>query len=555
MRLALAQLNPIVGDLHGNAAGIRNAYQQALAREAALVVTGELALPGYPPEDLVLKPAFLDAQAAVLQQLAAATGPVPLVVGFVERLDTAVSDPAAPVLSEATTARSLANAAAVLRDGGVEWVYRKHRIPNYGVFDEARYFQAGSAIVCVDAGGSRVGVTICEDLWGPGGPIEASADAGAEVVLSLNASPYQRDKRARREEWARGHARTAGVWLAYVNQVGGQDEVVFDGGSFVTSPVGDVTARGARFTTDLLVCDLPVGTSPGPAHRALPTLDPLDPPEDVYAALVLATRDYLRKNGFPGALVGLSGGIDSSLTATVAADALGPESVTGVAMPSPYTSERSLADARALARNLGIAYRELPIEKLMSAFDDVLAESFAGTKPGIAEENIQARSRGMLLMALSNKFGHLVLASGNKSELAVGYATLYGDMVGGFAVLKDVWKTLVYELCRRRNADGEVIPASVLERPPSAELRPDQRDTDSLPPYDVLDAILERYVEQHRSVDELVAEGHDGSVVREVIGRVDAAEYKRRQAAPGVKVTGRAFGRDRRLPITQQWRG
>lgn len=555
MRLALAQLNPVVGDLQGNANGIREAYQQALAREAALVATGELSLPGYPPEDLVLKPAFLDAQADVLQQLAAATGPVPLVVGFVERLDAVVPDPAAPVLSEATTARSLANAAAVLRDGGVEAVYRKHRIPNYGVFDEARYFQAGSATVCIDAGGSRVGVTICEDLWGPGGPIAASAASGAEVVLSLNASPYQRDKRAQREGWAREHARSAGVWLAYVNQVGGQDEVVFDGGSFVTSPDGDVTAREARFSSELLVCDLPVGAPPHPAVRAFPALEPLDPPEDVYAALVLATRDYLAKNGFPGVLVGLSGGIDSSLTATVAADALGPDAVTGVAMPSPYTSDQSLADARALARNLGITYRELSIEKLMGAFDDVLAEPFAGTKPGVAEENIQARSRGVLLMALSNKFGHLVLASGNKSELAVGYATLYGDMVGGFAVLKDVWKTLVYELCHKRNAEGEVIPRSVLERPPSAELRPDQRDTDSLPPYDVLDAILERYVEQHRSVDELVAEGHDRSVVREVIGRVDAAEYKRRQAAPGVKVTGRAFGRDRRLPITQQWRG
>lgn len=555
MRLALAQLNPVVGDLRGNTAGIRRAYERAVAADAGLVATGELALTGYPPEDLVLKPAFLDAQMEALGELATATGPVPLVVGFVERLDEGVSDPAAPVLSEATAARSLANSAAVLRDGDVASVYRKHRIPNYGVFDEARYFRAGSAIVCVDAADARVGVTVCEDLWGAGGPIESSAEAGAEVVLSLNASPYQRDKRPQRESWARRHARDAGVWLAYVNQVGGQDEVVFDGSSFLTGPDGDVRARGARFATDLLLCDLPVGAPPRETPRALEPAAALDPVEDVYAALVLATRDYLRKNGFPRALVGLSGGIDSSLTAAVAADALGPGAVTGVAMPSPYTAEESLADARALAANLGIAYRELPIEKLMGAFDDVLAEPFAGTQPGVAEENIQARSRGVLLMALSNKFGDLVLASGNKSELAVGYATLYGDMVGGFAVLKDVWKTLVYELCRSRNAHEEVIPASVLERPPSAELRPDQRDTDSLPPYEVLDAVLEGYVEHHRSVDELVADGHDEAMVRDVIARVDAAEYKRRQAAPGVKVTARAFGRDRRLPITQQWRG
>ncbi len=557
MRLALAQLNPMVGDVAGNAAAIAAAYRAGLDAGAHLVAAPELALTGYPPEDLVLKTAFVDAVAGALHELAVATGPVPLVVGFVEALEG--SPPAGaeqwrPVASEATTYPPLANAAAVCRDGAVEAIYRKQRLPNYGVFDEARYFRAGGSPVVVKAGGARVGVTICEDLWGDGGPVARSCAAGAQVVLNLNASPYHRGKRAERERWSATHATGCGTWVAYLNCAGGQDEVVFDGDSFVMDPHGTVTARGPQFATGLFVADVPVGdTAPGPPP---PTGDPrLEPVAEVYAALVLGTRDYVRKNGFSRALVGVSGGIDSALVATVAADALGAETVTGVAMPSPYSSPGSLVDAKALAANLGIAWLELPIEPAMRAFATILADVFAGTEPGLAEENIQSRSRGTLLMALSNKRGDIVLATGNKSEYAVGYSTLYGDMAGGFAVIKDVPKTLVFELCRWRNRDAEVIPQAILDKPPSAELRPGQRDTDSLPPYEVLDPILEAYVERDRSVVEIVAAGLDAAVVRDVARLVDRAEYKRRQAAPGVKVTPRAFGRDRRLPITQAWSG
>ncbi|MEX0658495.1 MAG: NAD+ synthase [Egibacteraceae bacterium] len=561
MKLALAQLNPVVGDLAGNAAAIRSAYDHAVASGADVVVTGELSLTGYPPEDLVLKPAFIAAVRTTLAELAAAAAGVPLVVGFTERLEGRSTHWARPVMSEAPSVQRLANAAAVLRGGAVEHVYRKHRIPNYGVFDEARYFRAGSALVGFGAGDARtagpsgqaqVYVTICEDLWGEGGPVADAAIAGADVVVSMNASPYQRDKRGERERWAAHHARAGDVWIAYVNQVGGQDEVVFDGDSFVMGPDGAVVARAARFAPDLLLVDLPTGGGPTPSPLQE---DEPDATADTYRALVMATGDYVRKNGFTQVVVGLSGGVDSTLTATIAADALGAGAVTGVAMPSPYSSDHSLADARALAENLGCRYLELPIEKVMSAFDDVLASPFAATQPGLAEENIQARIRGTLLMALSNKFGGLVLATGNKSELAVGYATLYGDMAGGFAVLKDVWKTTVYELCRHRNARQPVIPESVLTKEPSAELRHDQRDTDSLPPYDVLDVILQAYVEHDASVADIAARGFDEPLVREVTARVDGSEYKRRQSAPGAKITGRAFGRDRRLPITQGWPG
>ncbi|HVL99556.1 MAG TPA: NAD+ synthase [Egibacteraceae bacterium] len=553
MRLALAQLNPVVGDVGGNAEAIRAAYDNAVAGGADVVVTGELSLTGYPPEDLVLKSAFVAAVRDSLDALAGGVGRVPLLVGFTERLDDAATRWARPVMSEAPSVQRLANAAAVLREGGVARVYRKHRIPNYGVFDEARYFRAGHELVGFAAGDGRVAVTICEDLWGEGGPVADSARAGADVVVSMNASPYQRHKRAERERWAAHHAREGGVWVAYVNQVGGQDEVVFDGDSFVMRPDGAVVARAARFAPDLLVVDVAVGDE-APVPPPL-VEEPADPTADVYDALVLATRDYVRKNGFDRVFVGLSGGVDSSLTAAVGADALGADALTGVAMPSPYSSEHSLADARALAANLGCRYLELPIDKVMASFDDALSEPFSGTQPGLAEENIQARIRGTLLMALSNKFGGLVLATGNKSELAVGYATLYGDMAGGFAPLKDVWKTTVYALCHHRNRTGAVIPPAVLTKEPSAELRHDQRDTDSLPSYDVLDPILQGYVEEDASVAELAARGFDEAVVREVTDRVDRAEYKRRQAAPGAKITARAFGKDRRLPITQGWRG
>jgi NAD+ synthase (glutamine-hydrolysing) len=554
MRLALLQLNPVVGDLDGNTAALADAYAEAVEGGADLVAAGELAITGYPPEDLVLKPTFVARCQELVAELAGRTAAAPLVAGFVEELRGPAEETWRPIASSSAAYPPLANAAAVLRDGRVEAVYRKQRLPNYGVFDEARYFRAGTRPCLVDVAGVRVGITICEDLWGEGGPVHDAADAGAALVLNLNASPYHRGKRMERERWAGHHAAAARVTIAYVNQVGGQDEIVFDGDSFVMSPAGTVMARGAQFATDLVLVDL---DDAGGTQVAGDGGSRLDPVAEVYAALTLGTRDYVRKNGFNGALLGLSGGIDSSLVATIAADALGGNAVTGVAMPSPYTSEQSVTDAKALAGNLGLRWLELPIASVMRAFDDVLREPFTGTEPGVAEENIQARIRGTLLMALSNKLGPIVLATGNKSELAVGYATLYGDMAGGFAVIKDVPKTLVYELCRHRNAAAgtDLVPASVLEKPPSAELRPNQRDEDSLPPYDVLDPILEAYVEQDRAVEEIERTGYDRSTVTRVARLVDRAEYKRRQAPPGVKITGRAFGKDRRLPITQTWSG
>ncbi|MGH8885098.1 MAG: NAD+ synthase [Egibacteraceae bacterium] len=556
MRLALAQLNPIVGDLGGNAEALRAAYARAVAAGADIVCAGELALTGYPPEDLVLKRAFVEAAGQALRDLAGAIGPAALVVGFVEDLRGAPAESWRAVTSEARQYPPLADAAAVLRDGRVEATYRKQRLPNYGVFDEARYFMAGTGPpVVVDVAGARVGVTVCEDLWGDGGPVDEAAARAAQVVLNLNASPYSRGKRAQRERWAAAHARATGAWIAYAHQVGGQDEIVFDGDSFVMAPDGAVVARASQFEPDLLVVDLPVGraapervVAPVPAER-------LDPVAEVYAALVLGTRDYARKNGFAGALVGLSGGIDSALVATIAADALGSDAVTGVLMPSPYSSRGSVTDARKLVANLGIRSWTLPIDDMMYGFGSVLRQAFVGTEPGLAEENIQSRIRGTLLMALSNKFGDIVLATGNKSEYAVGYATLYGDMAGGFAVIKDVPKTLVYELCRHRNQACGVVPQEVLDKAPSAELRPGQLDTDSLPPYDVLDPIIDAYVGHDRSVADIVADGFDERVVRAVVRLVDRAEYKRRQAPPGVKITDRAFGKDRRLPITNAWSG
>jgi NAD+ synthase (glutamine-hydrolysing) len=547
MRVALAQTDPVVGALRANADEILDAYRRACDQQADVVATPELSLTGYPPEDLVLKSSFLVAGVAALTDLAAQTGDVPLVVGYVEQLDEPDSDWGYP---------ALANSAAVCRDGAIEVIYRKERIPNYGVFDEARYFRSKSQPVVIDAGGTRVGVTICEDLWGEGGPVPASIAAGAQVVLNINASPYQRGKRDEREMWARRHLAGTSAWLAYLNEVGGQDDIVFDGDSFVMSPAGEVVARGAQFATDLIIVDLPVGDEAAREGQVAGNAHPrLDRCSEIYGALVIGTRDYIRDNGFTDALLGLSGGIDSALVAAIAADALGPEHVTGVAMPSPYSSPGSVTDAKALAANLGIRFLQLGIEPAMDAFAATLAEPFAGTETGLAEENLQARIRGTLLMAMSNKFGDLVLATGNKSEYAVGYSTLYGDMAGGFAPIKDVPKMLVYDLCRHRNAvaGSDVIPQSILDKPPSAELRPDQRDTDSLPPYDVLDSILEAYVEDDLSVPEIVAQGFDATTVERIATMVDRAEYKRRQSAPGLKITGRAFGRDRRLPMTHGW--
>ena len=547
MRLALAQTDPVVGGLSPNAGALRKAYEQACAAGADLVATPELALTGYPPEDLVLRHTFIAATAEVLAELATHTGQVPLIVGFVEGLDLPAGAWGYP---------ALANSAAVCRDGVVEAVYRKERLPNYGVFDEARYFRSFSQPLVITAGGARVGITICEDLWGEGGPVTAAITAGAEVVLNINASPYHRGKREARERWAQQHLGGTTAWFAYVNEVGGQDEVVFDGDSFVMAPDGRVVARGAQFASDLLVVDVPVGDgAQEPALIAGDDHPRLDRCAEIYAALVVGTRDYIKDNGFERALVGLSGGIDSALVAAIAADAIGAGNVTGVAMPSPHSSAGSITDAKALAERLGIRYLELGIESVMDAFHAALAKPFANTETGLAEENLQARIRGTLLMSMSNKHGDIVLVTGNKSEYAVGYATLYGDMAGGFAVIKDVPKMLVYELCEHRNAvaGSDVIPQAVLDKPPSAELRPDQRDSDSLPPYEILDRILEAYVERDESIAEIVAGGLDRATVLRVVAMVDRAEYKRRQAAPGVKITERAFGRDRRLPITHAW--
>ena len=555
MRIAMVQSNPTVGDVEGNTDALIQSYRQAVDQQADLVVTGELALTGYPPDDLLLRPVFLQAIEDALGSLASAVGTVPFVVGAPMPTDPESAPADNATISEAVRTRQLSNAAVVVRDGAIAQVYRKRRIPNYGVFDEARYFLPVDRSVVIDVAGTAVGLTVCEDLWGVGGPVDAAGEHGAEVVLNLNASPYHQGKRDERESWARRHAQDAGVWLIYVNLVGGQDDVVFDGDSFAMNPSGAVATRGAQFITDLVMVDIddPV-TEPAPR---------LSREAEVYDALVLATRDYLRKNGFTRALIGVSGGIDSAVTATVTVDALGGDQVTCVAMPSPHSSPGSLTDARELVAALGARYLELPVASAMKAFDEVLAEPFADTEPDIAEENIQSRSRGITLMALSNKFGDIVLATGNKSEYAVGYATLYGDMCGGFAPLKDVYKTLVFDIARYRNAhhrawwrgpDRSVIPEATISKPPSAELRPDQLDTDSLPDYNALDPILQAYVEGYASVKQIIDDGHDAETVAYVARLVDRAEYKRRQAAPGVKVTSRAFGRDRRLPITNAWR-
>jgi NAD+ synthase (glutamine-hydrolysing) len=566
LRLAAAQLDLVVGDLSGNAARMFEAYERADAEGCDLIAFPELAVSGYPPEDLLLKPAFVTEAAEVLEKLAARTGRLAAIVGFPE------------------AGRDLSNAAAVLAHGKVQGIYRKHLLPNYAVFDEQRYFAAsrvdGPLFV---VGGVRVGVTICEDAWSPTGPVISQAAGGAELIVNVNASPYYSGRIRERETMLATRAADAQVPVAYVNLVGGQDELVFDGASMVFDETGRLVARAAQFAEDLLVVDLDVRAgfrrrlmdprgrvsapplpeiavsearigAPHDAARIEPLLAPV---HEVYEALTLGTRDYVTKNGFERVLIGLSGGIDSSLVAAIATDALGADRVTGVLMPSRYSSEGSVTDAEALAANLGIDTITVPIEEAHQAFTRMLEPAFAGTKPGLAEENLQARIRGTILMAVSNKFGWLVLTTGNKSEMATGYSTLYGDMAGGFAVIKDVPKMLVYALAVDRNerAERAVIPESVLEKPPSAELRPDQKDEDSLPPYPVLDGVLERYVEQDLSAAEIAADGFDREQVDRVVALVDRSEYKRRQAPPGVRVSAKAFGKDRRLPITNRWSG
>lgn len=566
LRVALAQCNPIVGDIDGNAAMILSMWHKAAVAGADLVVFSELVLTGYPPEDLLLKPDFLLAEQAALRQLAL-DGPAGCVavVGHVDADPDSDDEPTEQLASwdTAISARNLHNAASVLRDGAIAATYRKLRLPNYGVFDEARYFTSGDQPVVVDVSGVPVGIAICEDMWAVEGPFAASAAAGAKVIVSPNASPYHRNKRASRESWAARHARRDGVFVLFVNQVGGQDEVVFDGDSFAMTPDGSVGQRAAFCEAGLAIADLDVDTGSCTPVTPVP-LDP-DPVGAVWDALVLATRDYVAKNGFAKVWVALSGGIDSAVVGALAVDALGPDAVTGVALPSPHSSDHSLADAHGLAANLGITCHELAIEPAMVAFEELLG-TLLTDEFGLAEENLQSRIRGTVMMALSNEHGGLVLTTGNKSEYAVGYATLYGDMNGAFGPIKDVPKTLVWELARLRNTrprpvggatggDGATIPWSSIDKPPSAELRPGQLDQDSLPEYELLDAIIEGLIEDDRSVEELVADGFDEEVVRDIRRKIDRAEFKRRQSAPGPKITKRAFGRERRVPITNGWHG
>jgi NAD+ synthase (glutamine-hydrolysing) len=530
MRIAVAQLDQVVGDLAGNARRILDATRAAQRSGAALVVTPELSLAGYPPEDLVLRPAFTDACAAELASLAAAVRDVTLLVGFPERGDGV-----------------RANALAVVRDGRIVDVYRKHCLPNYTVFDEDRYFEPGNSPCVFDVGGVRVGAIICEDVWFPG-PARQTHDAGAELVVVVNGSPYHTRQQALRLAQLRARAAETRVPFLYVNRVGGQDELVFDGASFAMAADGAVAQQFPAWRETLAMADFEAGAwKPvrGALDESLET--------NVYEALVMGVRDYVDKNRFPGVLIGLSGGIDSALTLAVAVDALGRDRVRALMLPSRYNAAISLEDARAMAEIVGVRYDEIPIEKPFVAILDALSHDFAGLPVDAAEENIQARIRGTLLMALSNKHGSIVLTTGNKSEMAVGYATLYGDMAGGFAVLKDVAKTLVFRLARHRNAQGRVIPERIITRPPSAELRADQTDQDSLPPYEVLDAILEAYVEHDKSPAEIVAAGYAAHDVAKVVRLIKINEYKRRQAAVGIRITPRGFGKDWRYPITSAW--
>ena len=566
----MAQINVTVGDLVGNTRKIIRYVEEARAQEADLVAFPELAIPGYPPEDLVFKPQFVRDNLKRLDEIAAASTGIAVVVGFID------------------SQTHLYNAAAVASDAKLAGVYHKALLPNYGVFDEVRYFQAGSDCPIFEINGTAVGVSICEDIWHPTGPLVTQHAGGAEVAVNINGSPFHAGKSSNRERMISTRASDHGMFVAYVNLVGGQDELVFDGASLIADPEGEVIARAGQFCEDLVVVDLDVDsasrvrnrerrpesgeavgtdgcrrifvsgsrdhapkTLPAPARRCS-----YEGAAEVYEALVLGTRDYVAKCGFEKVLIALSGGIDSSLVAAIAVDALGAENVIGVAMPSRFSSEGSVLDARELADNLGITLWEAGIEDGFQALLGSLEPYFRGTDFGIAEENLQSRIRGNLIMALSNKLGWLVLTTGNKSELATGYATLYGDMSGGFAVIKDVPKTMVYELARFRNErePSDVIPQTVLDKPPSAELRPDQRDDDSLPPYDVLDPILEAYVEDDLTFDEMLAQGHEPEAVRQAIALVDRSEYKRRQSPPGIKITPRNFGRDRRMPIANRYR-
>ena len=559
LRIALAQINPTVGAFGANSDKILKVTERAQALSAEVVSFGELVICGYPPEDLLLKPQFIRANRKALEKIIPATSGITVVVGFAEEAEGKIY-----------------NSAAIIHNGELAGIYRKMLLPNYGVFDEKRYFEPGTEPLVFDLAGLIFGVNICEDIWETGGPTEVQAKAGAGLIINLSASPYHKGKGQEREEMLATRARETGVFITYTNIVGGQDELVFDGGSLILSAGGEVLARGKQFAEDLTYADLEIAEisetnrrpkgkkvtlPPYAGSKEKPPLAPVEPrilqgEAEIYAALVLGTRDYVRKNGFEKAVIGLSGGIDSSLTTCVARDALGPENVTAIMMPSRYSSQESIEGAREVAKNLGVKLMNIPIEEAFKAYKETLADAFKDLEEDVTEENLQARIRGNILMALSNKFGWLVLTTGNKSEVSVGYCTLYGDTAGGFAVLKDVPKMLVYKLAEHKNRTSpqEVIPPSIISREPTAELRPEQKDSDALPKYPILDAILRAYVEEDMSLEEIVGQGHAREVVRKVIRMVDENEYKRRQGPPGIKITPRAHLRDRRMPISNRFR-
>ncbi len=574
-RIALAQLNSTVGDFRGNIAKITQAIENARENHVDLMAFPEMALTGYPPEDLLLKPAFVEDNLSALQEIIPLGQGMTVVLGFVDFQKVQVDGVPKSILY---------NAAAVIHDGGLSVTYHKLHLPNYGVFDENRYFQAGKVLPVFARDGITFGVNICEDIWHEG-PVRAQVVNGnADLIVNINASPYQAGKSAVREEMLSNRAKKNGVAIAYVNMVGGQDELVFDGGSLIFDAKGDLLARADQFRETCLIMDFLVEQNREPAqhkrHRdsagsvpvkkwtlsnqknskrngpKIPLItDRFSEDEAMYQALVLGLGDYVRKNRFQTGVVAISGGIDSALTAVIAVDALGKENVVGVFMPSRFTSQESIDDAKTLAKNLGIRYMTYSIEDPLSAYLSLFEGTFKGLEADITEENLQSRIRGNIMMALSNKFVWLVLTTGNKSEMSVGYATLYGDMAGGFAVIKDLWKTSVYRLSKMRNTKGDpVIPARTIHRPPTAELRPDQCDQDSLPPYEILDPILKAYVEENRHRDEIVAMGYDAGTVSKVVTLVDSSEFKRRQAPVGIKITSRALGKDRRMPITNRYR-
>jgi NAD+ synthase (glutamine-hydrolysing) len=586
-RIAMAQMNPTVGDLSGNVRRMTGWLREARKAKADLVVFPELAITGYPPEDLLLKPRFVDDTRRALDEVTRGCRGVVAVIGYVAEGGVAQPKTDHPMVVPAGR-HELYNAAAIIAERRLVGTYCKLFLPNYGVFDESRYFHPGRRIPVFVVNGTVLGVNICEDIWFPEGPSRAQAAAGAEVIVNINASPFHVGKSRLREQMLATRARENGVIVTYTNTVGGQDELVFDGNSLILDQAGEVILRGKAFEEDLLVADLNVAAvtrsrmahgrkkwlSGGPRAaiervvisassrartraRLVPSGPaPLGPLEEVYRALVLGVRDYVKKNGFSRVVIGLSGGVDSALTAVIAADAIGPANVLGVFMPSPYTSRESREDVAELVRRLNVPLHTIPIANTFQSYVRLLAPLCQGREPDVTEENLQARIRGNILMALSNKFGYLVLTTGNKSEMSVGYATLYGDMAGGFAVIKDVPKTMVYDLTRLRNRMGPaaLIPKRILDRPPSAELKPDQKDEDSLPPYSVLDPILRAYVEEDRAPEEIVGMGFPRRTVVKVIAMVDRSEYKRRQAPIGIKITLRAFGKDRRMPVTNRYR-